>query len=271
MLKQFEHVRGCNIYTKQFGSGEPILFLHGGPGASHRVFLPHIEPLAEDYHLLLYDQKGCGRSDAPSDDEYSIHEEVETLEALRKVWGLGQMTLVGESWGSILALQYASMYPTRVKKLFLTAAIGVDARGYKEFPKQLIRRMNVQDRLKFLYHERKGNSDQVMDLIEPYYVYEPASLIRKKPMAFNQQANEQIGKDIIKHYNLRPFAHELQSIPIRIVQGSHDLLSPEKVLKTVKHVIPKAQVIRLDECGHWSFIECPEMMNHLLKEFMEIK
>lgn len=55
-------INGKSIYVCVKGEGEPIIFLHGGPGGSHEYFLPHMEPLAEDYQIILYDQTGCGKS-----------------------------------------------------------------------------------------------------------------------------------------------------------------------------------------------------------------
>ncbi|WP_338048420.1 alpha/beta fold hydrolase [Peribacillus alkalitolerans] len=69
MDERFISVRGENIYVKILGQGEPLVFLHGGPGGEHRYFLPHLEGLAEYYQLVFYDQRGCGRSEESSDKE----------------------------------------------------------------------------------------------------------------------------------------------------------------------------------------------------------
>ncbi len=49
------HVNDNNLYVKMLGEGEPIIFLHGGPGSEHRFFLPYMAPLAEKFQLVFYD------------------------------------------------------------------------------------------------------------------------------------------------------------------------------------------------------------------------
>lgn len=89
-------------------------------------------------------------------------DEVETLEMLRKKLKLDKIHLFGESWSSILALLYATEYPENVNKLFLTAAIGISSSGYRQFSKELLKRMSILDKIKlFIIHNRmkKGKSD----------------------------------------------------------------------------------------------------------------
>lgn len=131
---QYQYIQG--LYTGIIGKGEAIIFVHGGPGGDHRFFLPHMLPLSEQYRLILYDQRGCGMSDASSNGQYTMKDEVEALEMLRKDLQLDKVNLFGESWGSMLALMYACAYPDRINKILLTAAIGLNVDGYHLFEKE---------------------------------------------------------------------------------------------------------------------------------------
>ncbi|MEK4651759.1 MULTISPECIES: alpha/beta fold hydrolase [Niallia] len=155
-------VNDRKIFINVVGEGDAIIFLHGGSGSNHKFFLPHVLPLSKNYKLILYDQTGCGKSEHLLNNEYSMADEVETLEMLRKKLKLDKIHLFGESWSSILALLYATEYPENVNKLFLTAAIGISSSGYRQFSKELIKRMSILDKIKlFIIHNRmkKGKSD----------------------------------------------------------------------------------------------------------------
>ncbi|HEY0510371.1 MAG TPA: prolyl aminopeptidase [Thermoanaerobaculia bacterium] len=109
------------IYFEESGrpDGFPVLFIHGGPGgysspAQRRFFDP------EHYRIVLFDQRGCGKSTPHADlEENTTWHLVSDIEALRKELGIERWLLFGGSWGSTLALAYAESYPDRVAGLIL--------------------------------------------------------------------------------------------------------------------------------------------------------
>src|SRR5215831_11737854 len=112
--------QGVYIYYKAFGSGPPLLILHGGPGASHDYFLPHLAPLARKNRLVFIDERGGGKSpklENPAD--YTVENMVEDAEAVRKVLRLGKINLLGHSCGGVLAQAYALKYQANLKHLVL--------------------------------------------------------------------------------------------------------------------------------------------------------
>jgi proline iminopeptidase len=113
---------GHEIYYLMFGDGEDIVVcLHGGPGADHRALLRLGEIADDGLRVLLYDQLGSGRSDRPHDDSlWTVTRFVEELETVRSWLGGGRIHLFGQSWGGMLALQYALDHPEGVKSLVLS-------------------------------------------------------------------------------------------------------------------------------------------------------
>jgi proline iminopeptidase len=117
------------IYWEEYGSvnGEPVMFMHGGPGAgchssSARFFNP------ERYRVILFDQRGCGKSTpSASDDDATAaltdnttqHLIDDVLELRRELNIRGKMHVFGGSWGSMLALAYAIAHPETVQTLIL--------------------------------------------------------------------------------------------------------------------------------------------------------
>lgn len=119
---------GHELYWAEFGNpaGEPVIFIHGGPGGGcepdyARFFNP------ARYRVLLFDQRGCGKSrphiaqDAAGGMAGNITAAlVRDIAALREARGItGKAIIFGGSWGSTLALAYAQAHPARVSRLVL--------------------------------------------------------------------------------------------------------------------------------------------------------
>ncbi len=99
--------------------GIPVLFVHGGPGSGcesyHRQFFN-----PEKYRIILFDQRGCGRSTPHACLEGNTTQAlVSDMEVIREKLGIDKWVLFGGSWGSTLSLVYAETHPERVHALIL--------------------------------------------------------------------------------------------------------------------------------------------------------
>src|SRR4029434_887650 len=121
----FAGADGVRLLYRKVGTGNNLLvLLHGGPGSNMNAVWPDLEPLAKGFAVLMYDQRGGGRSELIKDAaklRYTDH--VRDLEALREHFGLSRMVLVGESWGAGLAALYTMEHPHRVSRLLLLGPI----------------------------------------------------------------------------------------------------------------------------------------------------
>jgi len=117
---KFIKVNGANLWVVTVGKGDPIFFIAGGPGGTHRG-LRSFDPLAVNNHQLIYfDGFGRGKSDtAKVVSEYSLQRDIEDLEGLRKALKLQKISILGHSYGGLVAQGYAIKYPEQVSHLIL--------------------------------------------------------------------------------------------------------------------------------------------------------
>ncbi|WP_143481149.1 alpha/beta fold hydrolase, partial [Pseudomonas aeruginosa] len=109
------------LYVDESGSPEglPVVFIHGGPGSgcdaqSRCYFDPNL------YHIVTFDQRGCGRSTPRASlENNTTWDLVADLERIREHLGIDKWVLFGGSWGSTLALAYAQTHPERVLGLIV--------------------------------------------------------------------------------------------------------------------------------------------------------
>src|SRR5258708_9900500 len=130
-------LNGVHLYTRRVGDGPAVIVLHGGPGAHHDYLVPQSERLALGRTLLYYDERGGGRSPVSRETPVGWREHVADLEALRQRWGLERVTLLGYSWGGLLAVLYALTHPDRVARLALVSAAPLTAAWRDEFERRL--------------------------------------------------------------------------------------------------------------------------------------
>src|SRR5579871_1158679 len=134
----FVDAHGVLIYYQMLGQGSPLLIVHGGPGASHDYFLPYLLPLARRHKLVFIDERGSGKSEKLEDPAgYTVENMVEDTEAVRQALKLGRISLLGHSYGGVLAQAYALKYQANLSHLLLCSTFHSTSKMNEVFQKEL--------------------------------------------------------------------------------------------------------------------------------------
>ena len=128
----YANVRGTRLYFDVDGMGlvpdgdrmeprPPLFLLHGGPGGDHSSFKTSVNGLADVAQLIYLDHRGSGRSAAAQAEDCTLDENIQDLEAVRSHLGLEQISVLGSSYGGMVAQGYAIRYPEHMERLILVA------------------------------------------------------------------------------------------------------------------------------------------------------
>jgi proline iminopeptidase len=273
---------GHTIYWERCGrkGAKPAVFLHGGPGSGcspkqRQQFDP------DNYDVLLFDQRGCGRSTpfASLEDNTTWHL-VADIERLRELAGHERWMVFGGSWGSTLSLAYAQTHPQRVTELvlrgiFLFRQSEVDwlykygaselyPEGWQDFIGLLqdSERDNVVD----AYHRRLTSRDEGVRLAaaKAWSTWEGLTVtLLPDPEMLAEFTEDQHAIAIARienHYmrnlgwldedQLLENAHKLTGIPGVIVQGRHDCCTPPSAAWDLKKAWPEVDLQIVPDGGH---------------------
>jgi proline iminopeptidase len=121
--ENYLEVAGGKIWYCQYGNDGncPLIVIHGGPGAAHN-YLSNLKALSVDRPVIFYDQLGSGRSDKPADSAlWQTARFVDELARLVQSLDYPQVHLLGHSWGTIIAAEYALSQSAKLKSLILAS------------------------------------------------------------------------------------------------------------------------------------------------------
>src|ERR1022692_3772253 len=152
----FVDAHGVLIYYQTLGQGAPLLIVHGGPGASHDYFLPYLLPLARHHKLIFIDERGSGKSEKLEDPSgYTVENMVEDAEAVRQALKLGRISLLGHSYGGVLAQAYALKYQANLTHLILCSTFHSTSKMNEVF-RRMLADMTPELRGRILTLEKAG-------------------------------------------------------------------------------------------------------------------
>jgi proline iminopeptidase len=266
-------VRGVRIFERRIGQGTPAVILHGGPGAHHDYLLPAFDALAQRRELIYYDQRGGGRSPVSRDTPVGWLEQVGDLEDLRSQWGLDRLTLVGYSWGGLLALLYATEFPARVAHLALVSP----APAWREARQEFERRFQERNLDPELQRERAAlrqsglrerdpeqYAQRIFELSVAPYFFDPGRARELTPFRVTGRTQQEVWSSL-GDYDLRPGLPALK-LPALVLQGEDDPI-PLPASRSVADLLG-AGFWAFPRCGHVPYIEAFEEFCRLLNGFL---
>jgi len=290
----FVDSHGALIYYEVVGRGEPLVIVHGGPGASHDYFLPYLLPLMRSNKLVFIDERGSGKSSKVADPkQYTIANMVEDIEAVREALALGKISLLGHSFGGALVQAYALKYQKNLSHLILGSTFA-STTELNEALTKMKADMAPQDRERVNALEAAGlfGKGQLWEhgrYPEEYaklawgigyfpYVYYNNPDPNYDPVSSNTGTawdvyREMWGSDgeFIVDGNLKEveYVNRLSEIkvPTLIIVGEHDESDP-KMSKEMHEKIAGSQLVILPKSGHMTFVDQPELFLKTVREFV---
>ena len=253
-------IRGVQLFERRIGSGPPAVVLHGGPGAHHDYLLPGFDALADGRTLIYYDQRGGGQSAVPREVPVGWEEQVADLEALRNLWRIERLPLIGYSWGALLALLYAIAHPDRVERLVLVSPAPAWREGRALFEANFAARNTapaLQAERKALRESGLRDSDseryqkRLFELSVVPYFHDPALAANLTPFRVTGRTQQEVW-DSLGDYDLRPALGALH-FPATVLHGDSDPI-PAELARTTADLLG-AEFHLLERCGHVPHVE----------------
>lgn len=279
-------VGDVKLWVEIEGTGEPLVLIAGGPGQSH-YFHPSFSTLADTARVITFDAFGRGKSDrAKSPSEYTFDRDVEMLEGLRKALGLERWSVLGHSYGGMVAQGYALAHPERVAKLILANTF-TDAAMWQAgndicneeirnlFPEIWDATQEVRKRgllSSSAEHQRvyrspgglcSARDPLVRAKLPPDYVAnnpEVAYAIQGPDGDFATGGS-------IAPLDFRPRLKEL-TMPMLILAGRYDRWSAPRLAREFRTYAPRAELVLFEQAGHIPFLEIPDELFAVLRAFL---
>ncbi len=269
------------IWYESAGDGPTLMLLHGGPGAPSDYLIPLMVLADEGYRVVRYDQLGSRRSDKPDDPTlWQVARFVEELETVRRELDLGPMHLLGQSWGSFLALEYALQHQDGLKSLVLYSGAASTAECVAGMD-SLRRQLPEETQQQLASYEAAGDTDHPLYLSALDVLYR-RHLCRLDPWPeLLEESMDHMAKPV---YNTMWGPNEFTCagnlwdwdrtnrlgeirVPTLITCGRYDEVVPS-CSETMQRGIPGAELVIFEESSHLAHFEEPDRYLGVLRDFL---
>ena len=284
----FNGADGVRLFYRRVGNGKNVVvFLHGGPGLGIGDGGYDMEMLAQGRTLLMYDQRGSGRSDIVTDPkQLTVDYQVRDLEAFRQHFKLEKMTLIGLSWGTGLAVLYATAHPERIAKLMLVSPMPPAKTPFWQQRTSQISSIlgptNVARQNEIRQLLPRSNDDEALALCRESFTISSKPYLLK-PASFSAERSAEICDapaaalrnrwvvvlavfESLGDWDFRPLLGRIQ-VPTLVVEGEKTNV-PLDATRAWAKALPNSKLSLIPNAGHVHFIEQPAAFRKVVETFL---
>ncbi|MDH4044625.1 MAG: alpha/beta hydrolase [Gemmatimonadota bacterium] len=266
-------VDGVSLFMRRVGDGPVTVVLHGGPGAHHDYLLPQYDRLAADRELLYYDQRGGGRSPVARDVPVDWRAHVEDLRSLLVQLDRTPATLLGYSWGGLLALLYTVEHPGTVGRLALVCPAPATARDRGRFEATFAERSRAPAILRereslhasdLRTRDPEAYRRRLFELSVAGYFHDPARVRDLTPFRLTGRTQQAVW-DSLGDYDLRTALASVR-VPAIVLAGRHDPIPLDATADTAARLA--AECIVFESSGHCPHVEESDRFTEVLDAWL---
>lgn len=256
-----------------------LVVLHGGPGAHHDYLLPQLLELSRERECLFYDQRGGGRSKTDDRTPITWRTHVEDLTATLGELAQGPLTLVGYSWGALLALLYTiesaagRAGPMPVRLVLLDPAPA--SRAWRDrFEAEFARRQAGPEILALReelatsgLRERDPEAfrQRTFELSVAGYFAKPARARDLTPFRVTGRVQQSVWESL-GEFDLVPRLRDLR-VPSLVVHGRQDPIPIASAVAVAEAL--SSETLWLDDCGHVPYVEQADALFRAVRSFLD--
>jgi proline iminopeptidase len=268
------------LYVVERGDGYPLLVFHGGPGLDRHEFGDYLDALADEYRLILVDQRSQGRSDRAPEKSWTLQQMAADVRSLAWALDLERYAVLGHSYGAFVVLQHAVDFPGDAAQTIVSSGIP-SARFLENVARNLaaFEPIELRERVTDSWEREKcvRTHEEVAELLHdqlPFHFADP-----RDPRI--EDYERRTAKSIYSPEVLRRFASEeyggievedrLGDVtqPVLVLAGRHDRVCSVEAARAIAEGVRQGELVVFESSGHMTFVEENDAYIRTVRDFLK--
>jgi proline iminopeptidase len=267
------------LYVVERGSGYPLLVFHGGPGVDHHSFGDYLDALADEYRLILVDQRSNGRSDRAPEDTWSLRQMAADVGSLARALDLGRYAVLGHSYGAFVVLQHAVDFPGDAAQTIVSSGIP-SARYLEQIDRNLaaFEPVELREQVTESWEREKSvrTQEEVAQLLHDQWPFQFADPHDPRIEDYERRTAKSIySTDVLRRFASEEYGgieveDRLGDVtqPVLVLAGRHDRTCSVEAAQAIAEGVRQGHLVVFESSGHMTFVEQNEAYVRTVRDFL---
>lgn len=277
---RYVDVGDTRLWVLEMGQGHPLVLLHGGPGLDHTQFRPWLDPLAERFRLIYVDQRSQGRSDPADSRTWNLVQLSADVSALAGALGLESYAVLGQSFGSFVALQHAVDHGSASHYVLIGSLPGsrwldrIESNLAEVEPPELRERVeaswDMETDVRTVEEFRRLLADQL-----PFHFADPDGDPYREFLT-NVERYMRLSPEVLREFAANDSgAIEVEDRlgdidpPVLVIASEFDRVTVPEAGWAIAEAVPQGECVLIKDAGHMSFVEKPAVVMRAIHAFFD--
>ena len=269
------------LYVVERGSGYPLLVFHGGPGVDHHSFGDYLDALADEYRLILVDQRSNGRSDRAPEDTWSLRQMAADVGSLARALNLGRYAVLGHSYGAFVVLQHAVDFPGDAAQTIVSSGIP-SARYLEQIDRNLaaFEPVDLREQVTESWEREKSvrTQEEVAQLLHDQWPFQFADPHDPRIEDYERRTAKSIySTDVLRRFASEEYGgieveDRLGEVtqPVLVLAGRHDRTCSVEAAQAIAEGVRQGHLVVFESSGHMTFVEQNEAYVRTVRDFLRL-
>ena len=276
---QYINIGDTRLFVVERGDGHPLIILHGGPGLDHHEFADYLDPLCDQFHLILVDMRAQGRSDMCPEETWTLEQMAKDVASLAQAMGLNKYAVLGHSYGAFVALQNAVDFPGAAAQTIVSGGVPssrfltVVEKNLAEFEPESLRVQVADSWAREAHAQTQEDFASLMHDQMPFHFGNP---LDPRIAEYEARTAETVySPAMLQHFAKAEYGgieveDKLKNVtqPVLVCTGRYDRACTVEASEAMAKGLPKAELVIFEKSGHMTFVEENELYLKVVRDFL---
>ena len=276
---QYVNIGNTRLYIVERGTGYPLIVLHGGPGLDHHEFADYLDPLCDQFRLILVDMRAQGKSDMCPEKTWTLEQMAKDVVSLASALRLDKYAVLGHSYGAFVALQNAVDFPGAAAQTIVSGGVPssrfleVVDQNLAEFEPESLRKQVADSWAREAQAQTQDDFASLMHDQMPFHFGDPLDPriaeyeVRTADTVYSPAILRHFSKD---EYGGIEVEDRLKDVtqPVLVCTGQLDRVCTVAAAEAIARGLPDAELVIFEHSGHMTFVEENEKYLRVVRKFL---
>ena len=274
------NIGDTRLFVVERGQGYPLIVLHGGPGLDHHEFADYLDPLCDEFRLILVDLRAQGQSDDCPEETWTLEQMAQDVVSLAGAMGLEKYAVLGHSYGAFVALQNAVDFPGAAAQSIVSGGVpsarflAVVEKNLAEFEPESLRKQVADSWAREAEAQTQEEFASLMHDQMPFHFGNP---LDPRMVEYEERTAETVySPAMLRHFSQAEYGgieveNRLKNVaqPVLVCTGRHDRVCTVEAAEAMVEGLPNAELVIFEKSGHMTFVEENERYLEVVRGFLK--